>query len=454
MKKLTVLFLFLISVSFVYSQNTILLLSHDSTVTGSQLKRLADRDSMLMVMNELFSSFDHAEFNTAAVLSGLNQYHSIIIQETSFDDVSTRYLGPASRDSLKSWLNSGTSGNKKTLIFIGADQAYNYSRSGSAAQDLVLAGDLLKFNYRLDNGNNTSFNSITGVGIDVGNVRSYTTSPVGTGFYPDGVQPLAGATVLYHYTGRGETDSVAAVGVAETGYNAVSIFLDPRYFTAVTSDATSNSFYNVMFESVVWAINNGGQFPGFVPVELASFTAASTGSTVKLSWSTATETNNMGFEIERKNAESEWQKIAFVDGNGTTQVPQKYSFNDINLANGNYNYRLKQIDFNGTFEYSAIVEVDVNVPLQFALEQNYPNPFNPSTKIAFGLAIDSKVSLKIFNILGQEVITLINQNLSAGSHEYNFNAAGLNSGVYFYKLEASGIDGQNFSSIKKMILTK
>lgn len=209
-----------------------------------------------------------------------------------------------------------------------------------------------------------------------------------------------------------------------------------------------------MFESVVWAINNGGQFPGFVPVELASFTAASTGSTVKLSWSTATETNNMGFEIERKNAESEWQKIAFVDGNGTTQVPQKYSFTDVNLANGNYNYRLKQIDFNGTFEYSAIVEVDVNVPLQFALEQNYPNPFNPSTKIAFGLAIDSKVSLKIFNILGQEVITLINQNLSAGSHEYNFNAAGLNSGVYFYKLEASGIDGQNFSSIKKMILTK
>lgn len=454
MKKLTVLFFFIFSFNLLFSQNSILLMYHDVNVTGSQVKRLADRDSMLIVMNELLSSFDQAQFNATTVLSGLNQYSSIIIQETSFDDISTRYLSSASRDSLKAWLNSGTAGNKKTLFFIGADQAYNYSRAGSAAQDLILAADLLKFNYRVDNGNLIPNNSITGVTIDVGNTRGYTTSPVGAGFYPDGVQPLAGSTVLYGYTGRGTTDTVAVLGVSATGYNAVSIFLDPRYFTATTLEATNNSFFNVMFESIVWAIGNGGQFPGFVPVELASFTAATTGSDVKLKWSTASEINNMGFEIERKDASDEWQKIGFVDGNGTTQFPQQYSFIDAGLANGQYSYRLKQIDFNGTFEYSSVVEVDVNVLMQYALEQNFPNPFNPSTRIAFGLAVESLVSLKIFNILGQEVSTLINQNLSPGKHEYNFSASGLNSGVYFYKLEANGLNGQKFTSVKKMLLTK
>ena len=454
MKKLTVLFFFFLSFNLLYSQNSILLMYHDVTVTGSQLKRLADRDSMLVVMNELLASFDQAQFNAATVLSGLDQYSSIIIQETSFDDISTRYLSAASRDTLKAWLNSGTAGNKKTLFFIGGDQAWNYSRTGSAAQDLVLAGDLLKFSYWVDNGNLTPNNSITGVAVDVGNVRAYTTLPVGGGFWPDGVQPLAGSTVLYHYTGRGTTDTVAVVGVAETGYNAVSIFLDPRYFTATTLDATSNSFFNVMFESIVWAISNGGQFPGFVPVELTSFTAASVGSAVRLVWSTASEINNQGFEIERRSEDTEWQNVGFVDGNGTTIDQKQYAYTDAGLSNGQYSYRLKQVDFNGTFEYSSVVEVEVNVPLQYALEQNYPNPFNPSTKIIFGLAVESSVKLIVFNILGQEVITLLNQNLAAGSHEFNFNASDLNSGVYFYKLEANGIDGQNFSSTRKMLLTK
>lgn len=463
MKKFTFFLFFLFCGSLLYSQvNSILLLHHDTSVAGSQAKRLADRDSMLVVMNELLAAYDQAEFNTASVLSGLDQYSSIILQETSFDDLSTRYLGPASRDSLKAWLNSGTAGNKKTLFFIGADQGYNYSRAGSAAQDLVLTADLLKFNYLLDNGNVTGQNSITGVAIDVGNVRSVTTSPVGTGFYPDGVSPLTGSTVLYHYTGRGTTDSVAVVGVAETGYNSVSIFLDPRYFIANPSvensnsgiEATDNSFFNVMFESILWAISNGSQFPGFVPVELTSFTAANVGNDVKLAWSTGSEINNSGFEIERKSTQSEWKKIGFVEGNGTTLEQQNYVYVDAGLANGQYNYRLKQVDFDGTFEYSPIVEVEINVPVQFVLQQNYPNPFNPSTKIAFGLAVDSKVTLKVFDVLGQEVLTLINQNLGAGQHEVNFDAAALNSGVYFYRVDASGIDGQNFTSVKKMILTK
>ena len=121
---------------------------------------------------------------------------------------------------------------------------------------------------------------------------------------------------------------------------------------------------------------------------------------------------------------------------------------------GSYSYRLKQVDFDGTFEYSNVIEVDVPAPAEFGLDQNYPNPFNPSTKIAFQLAVDSKVSLKIFDVLGQEVATLVNTNLVAGSHNVNFDASALNSGVYLYRIEATGIDGANFIDVKKMILTK
>ncbi|MGB5288395.1 MAG: T9SS type A sorting domain-containing protein, partial [Ignavibacteriaceae bacterium] len=143
-----------------------------------------------------------------------------------------------------------------------------------------------------------------------------------------------------------------------------------------------------------------------------------------------------------------------VPGFGTTTEQHSYSYMDANLSSGTYLYRLKQIDFDGTFEYSNEIEIEVYVPASFSLEQNYPNPFNPSTKITFSLAVDSKVSLKIFDVLGQEVASLINQDLSAGVHNFNFNAAGIYSGVYFYRIEATGVNGTEFVNVKKMILVK
>jgi hypothetical protein len=190
-----------------------------------------------------------------------------------------------------------------------------------------------------------------------------------------------------------------------------------------------------------------------VPVELTSFTAAADYGVVELSWITATETNNQGFEVQRSNG-GEFETIAFVNGNGTTTQTQVYSYTDRSVNVGQYSYRLKQVDFDGTFEYSGVVEVDVPAPAVFAMDQNYPNPFNPSTKIAFRLAVDSKVSMKVFNVLGQEVANLINTNMAAGSHNINFDASSLNSGVYLYRIEANGIDGTNFVDVKKMILTK
>ena len=186
-----------------------------------------------------------------------------------------------------------------------------------------------------------------------------------------------------------------------------------------------------------------------LPVELTSFTAASFGNNVSLNWSTATEINNSGFEVERKAVNAEWTNIGFVQGNGTTTLAQQYSYVDKNVSAGSYNYRLKQIDFDGTFTYSPVAEVEVSAPVNFELAQNYPNPFNPGTTIQFSLPISSNVLLRVYNLLGQEVATLLDGFREAGVHFINFDAVNLNSGLYIYKIEAEG-----FTSTKKMTLIK
>ncbi|MFN3871483.1 MAG: DUF4397 domain-containing protein [Ignavibacterium sp.] len=194
--------------------------------------------------------------------------------------------------------------------------------------------------------------------------------------------------------------------------------------------------------------------PGVVPVELSSFTASVNGSSVSLNWTTVTETNNRGFEVQRKSSSGDFVSVGFVNGRGTTTEIQNYTFTDSNLPVGTYSYRLKQIDFDGSFEFSNVVEVSVVAPKEFSLEQNFPNPFNPSTQITFNLKTDSDVTLKVFNLLGQEIATLVNGRLSAGTQQIEFRADNITSGVYFYRIDAKGIDGTNFSSTKKMILNR
>ncbi len=190
-----------------------------------------------------------------------------------------------------------------------------------------------------------------------------------------------------------------------------------------------------------------------VPVEFTTFNADVNNGTVVLNWSTATETNNQGFEVQR-NSGNGFEALAFIQGNGTSTQSHSYSFTDNTVRDGKYSYRLKQVDFDGTSSYSNTVDVDIAMPKVYSLSQNYPNPFNPSTQINFSLAADSKVTLKIFDILGQEVATLLNGNLVAGAHTANFDASRLTSGVYLYRIDAAGVDGSKFTSVKKMILTK
>ena len=189
---------------------------------------------------------------------------------------------------------------------------------------------------------------------------------------------------------------------------------------------------------------------GTIPVELTSFIASVSGNSAILNWSTATETNNSGFEVERKSTTSSWTKVGFVPGFGTTTDAKQYSFADNNLNVDTYSYRLKQIDFNGTFEYSKVVEVDIIAPSVFDLAQNYPNPFNPNTVIEYSVASPVNVTLTIYSVLGEQVAVLVNNQFTeAGKYNVQFNASNLASGTYIYRLQAG-----NFVSTKKMLLMK
>lgn len=190
-----------------------------------------------------------------------------------------------------------------------------------------------------------------------------------------------------------------------------------------------------------------------VPVELASFTAVSQNNSVILNWQTVTEKNNAGFDIERRSTDGNYKSVAYISGNGTSTEVHNYSYID-NVNSGKYYYRLKQKDYDGKYEFSKEIEVDVNNLNAYSLGSNYPNPFNPNTKFNFTLPVDAKITLRVFDALGQEVAVLLNGNLTAGAHVVDFNASSLSSGLYLYKIEATGIDGSSFISVKKMILNK
>ncbi|MDP3832309.1 MAG: T9SS type A sorting domain-containing protein [Ignavibacteriaceae bacterium] len=185
------------------------------------------------------------------------------------------------------------------------------------------------------------------------------------------------------------------------------------------------------------------------PVELTSFEATTVNRNVTLNWQTATELNNTGFDIQRKSENTDWQKIGFVNGSGTTTEATNYSYVDNPQSNGLVQYRLKQVDFDGTYDYSQVVEVNIGAPAKFELAQNYPNPFNPVTSISFSIPSASSVKLTIYNQIGEKVAELLNENLEPGVYSYNWNASKQASGIYFYELQAN-----EFKSVRKMTLIK
>jgi len=259
---------------------------------------------------------------------------------------------------------------------------------------------------------------------------------------------------------------IYAIGGAQNGYSALATVEVYDPVTDTWEPKENMPFNSVFFAGAVvnnkiyviggspdWltgALNVWEYDPAYiVPVELTSFTASANGEEVILNWSTATELNNLGFEIQRSITGSEFFTVGFVEGYGTTSEQHNYKYSDRNLNNGKYYYRLKQVDFNGSYEYSDAVEVEWRAFNSYLLEQNYPNPFNPTTTIGFGVQNKSNVKITLLNSIGEEVAVILNEEREPGFYQVEFNASYLPSGVYFYRMHSG-----NFVQTKKMLLLK
>ena len=244
---------------------------------------------------------------------------------------------------------------------------------------------------------------------------------------------------------------ITSAGYSNSQVNSLKIQSDGKLVIGGTAVSPYSSSYSVFtFARFVSETS--------VPVELNSFSAENSKQGVMLKWTTATELNSYGFEVQKKiiSENNEWQKLVFINGKGNSNTTNQYSYIDKDTTSLDLYYRLKQIDLNGNYVYSNEIRVNKNLPSYFALEQNYPNPFNPSTKIRYSIPASLNPSqggtltqLKIYDILGKEVATLVNKNQQPGNYEVNFDASNLASGVYFYQLKAG-----NFEQVKKMVLLR
>ena len=349
------------------------------------------------------------------------------------------------------YLTGGISGT--WYFFAGNGPSFGSAQSSGFTGAEVFAG--LRFVFGASNAITTSYRSgsawsTTGItGAPIAQNVVYTIAVVGNN---------SASAVTYG------SNSVAA-NTFDLYVNGVLVGDDlPKALLAASANINAFRFYGesstgnvatIALDNVVWFNTIDAAIP--LPVELVAFTAISRGNAVALNWTTATEVNNYGFEIERKSMNNEqstmnsWTKVGFVDGHGTANAPQNYSYIDNSVAFGKYSYRLKQIDRDGKFSYSTTVESAAGIaPNTLILGQNYPNPFNPETKIDFVVPVSGLTTLKVYSLLGEEVATLVNENLEAGVvHSASFRGINLSSGLYFYRLRSG-----NFVDAKKMLMMK
>ena len=327
---------------------------------------------------------------------------------------------------------------------------------GAAVQDGFITWNNAGSNFSFQYGGATS---ITGSGFDGTNAILWgtTSSSLATNYYWSSGSILLESDIVFDNTypwGVGSDYDIQSIVTHELGH---SLSLRDQYgngdlaeimYGQIGSGTIKRNLTTAEIAGIQWIY-------GILPVELTNFTAAAANSVVMLLWQTATEVNNYGFDVQCrvvssiKSSTNNWEKIGFVPGNGTSNISHKYSFTDQKPSAGTFAYRLKQIDHGGAFKYSQEAEVTMSVPNVFALNQNYPNPFNPSTSISFSLPTRTFVSLKIFDLIGKEVATLVSEEMSAGSYAKQWNASTVSSGVYFYQIRAN-----NYCETKKLTLLK
>jgi hypothetical protein len=303
-----------------------------------------------------------------------------------------------------------------------------------------------------------TININAGAGAGAINVFKYDDAPANVSGIPDNysnyrwIIQQEGFASTFSGTVKFRLSEIPVNGI--TNPNTVTVYSRPTPGTGAFTPLPT--VYNSGTGELIATVTSFSEFAfgspdNELPVELASFTSSVNGNNAKLNWSTVSEENNSGFEIQRTNAnENNWKKISFINGNGTTNESKNYSYEDKNIASGKYQYRLKQVDFNGNYEYFNLSsEIEIGVPKKFNLSQNYPNPFNPNTVISYQLSVDGFVSLKVYDITGKEIVNPVNKIQKAGYYTVEFNSANLASGMYVYRIEAG-----EFSATKKMVLVK
>ena len=275
-----------------------------------------------------------------------------------------------------------------------------------------------------------------------------------------GCDNASGGLSVVSFNGTLPGDAVASISSGTFGVSGSFVTMDRKIGTIIltihTDGAVDAGIYygftlNFLSSPNVTTAPFTYEVAAAVPVELTTFSGTVSGDVVSLKWTTATEVNNYGFEIERSLSapETNWEKIGFINGNGNSNSTKEYSYTDKHLRSGRYLYRLKQIDNDGSYDYSNTIELNIGIPVTSDLKQNFPNPFNPSTTISFTIPTSGDVYLKIFNSLGEEVAKLVNGYAEAGEYTLNFDAGDLPSGMYVYQLKT------NESSLtKKMLLLK
>jgi Secretion system C-terminal sorting domain len=316
----------------------------------------------------------------------------------------------------------------------------------------------------------------TGALTEVGNIQN-ATAPVALAIDCDGNAYIVNAegtmtttAVLYslNLSTAAATQVGTSLGFDNVTFNGQDMDFDPETGDLYWSAYWSSGFFSEGASFRLIDVANGtsteitplGEFDNYVsfsvnaicaplPVELSSFSASANGNSVTMNWTTATEINNSGFDIERSADNNTFNKIGFVPGFGTTTESKSYTYMDNPQKEGTYYYRLKQVDLNGTFKYSNTAEVNVTSPMLYSLEQNYPNPFNPTTQIDYSIPNQGFVNITVFNELGQKVATLVNEVVASGKHTVEFNATRLSSGIYFYRIQTG-----SFVNVKKMNLLK
>ena len=397
------------------------------------------------------------------VLSGNSTYYLKVVNTSNVDQpfhIYDRWGARVSFQTPDPFYTIGQPASADNCIAVGAYTSStswtNYNGSSISYSVVGSLNDIAYFSSRGPRIDGLLKPNITAPGTAIISIRDRDVLFTPNNFWIDNDGVVGGNADYYVMQGTSMASPIAA--------GAVALLLQKfpgasplQIYNSIQDSAFTDSFTGIVPNNT-WGYGkldiNAASSESELPVELTSFSATTIGSTVKLNWNTSTEVNNYGFEIERKvgNAQStiyNYEKIGFINGNGNSNSPKSYSYQDHSVSAGKYLYRLKQIDNDGQYEYSEAIEIDLGLPTEYELTQNYPNPFNPSTKISWQSPVNSHQTLKIYDVLGNEVATLVDEFREAGSYEVEFDASSLSSGIYFYKLQSG-----NYLETKKMILLK